>query len=315
MSPVLLLIGLFVVLAVAMVVVGMRAPKREDALEARLAELGAMGRTATLEEIELSLPFSERVIRPILQKLATLIGRMTPSQTLTRTRRYLELAGLSQKIGPAEFVAARYIIAVVLGGLVILLMGRLAGVPMSRKLLLIVVAFALGYYLPGSWLGSKIRRRQHEILKSLPDALDLLTICVEAGLSFDAAMAKVVEKWDNELSRAFARVLQEVQLGKLRREALRDMADTMDIRDVSNFVAALIQADQLGVSIAKVLRIQSDQMRVRRRQRAEELARQAPIKMIIPIVFLIFPALFIILLGPGVLSVIRSGALQAVFGG
>jgi len=314
MSPVLLLLGLAVVLAVAMVIIGMRAPKREDALEARLAELGAMGRTATLEEIELSLPFSERVIRPILQKVAALIGRMTPSQTLARTRRYLELAGLSHKIGPAEFVAARYIIAGVLGGLLILLMGRMA-IPMSRKLLLIVIAFALGYYLPGSWLGSKIRRRQHEILKSLPDALDLLTICVEAGLSFDAAMAKVVEKWDNELSRAFARVLQEIQLGKLRREALRNMADTMDIRDVSNFVAALIQADQLGVSIAKVLRIQSDQMRVRRRQRAEELARQAPIKMIIPIVFLIFPALFIILLGPGVLGVIRSGALRAIFGG
>lgn len=315
MSPVLLLVGLVLVLAVAMVIIGMRAPKREDALEARLAELGAMGRTATLEEIELSLPFSERVIRPILQKVAALIGRMTPSQTLTRTRRYLELAGLSQKIGPAEFVAARYIVAAVLGGLVILLMGRMANIPISRKLLLIVVAFALGYYMPGSWLGSKIRRRQHEILKSLPDALDLLTICVEAGLSFDAAMAKVVEKWDNELSRAFARVLQEIQLGKLRREALRNMADTMDIRDVSNFVAALIQADQLGVSIAKVLRIQSDQMRVRRRQRAEELARQAPIKMLIPIVFLIFPALFIILLGPGVLQVIRSGALRAIFGG
>jgi len=314
MGPLLILIGLVLVLGVAVILVGMRAPKREDALEARLAELGAMGRTATLEEIELSLPFSERVIRPILQSVAALIGRMTPSQTLTRTRRYLELAGLAQKIGPAEFVAARYIIAGVLGGLTILLMGRMA-IPMSRKLLLIVVAFALGYYLPGSWLGSKIRRRQHEILKSLPDALDLLTICVEAGLSFDAAMAQVVEKWDNELSRAFARVLQEIQLGKLRREALRNMADTMDIRDVSNFVAALIQADQLGVSIAKVLRIQSDQMRVRRRQRAEELARQAPIKMIIPIVFLIFPALFIILLGPGVLSIIRSGALRAVFGG
>jgi tight adherence protein C len=314
MGPLLILIGLVLVLGVTVILVGMRAPKREDALEARLAELGAMGRTATLEEIELSLPFSERVIRPILQSVAALIGRMTPSQTLTRTRRYLELAGLAQKIGPAEFVAARYIIAGVLGGLTILLMGRMA-IPMSRKLLLIVVAFALGYYLPGSWLGSKIRRRQHEILKSLPDALDLLTICVEAGLSFDAAMAKVVEKWDNELSRAFARVLQEIQLGKLRREALRNMADTMDIRDVSNFVAALIQADQLGVSIAKVLRIQSDQMRVRRRQRAEELARQAPIKMIIPIVFLIFPALFIILLGPGVLTVIRSGALRAFGGG
>lgn len=314
MSPVWLLLGLVVIIAAALVLIGTRAPRREDALEARLAELGAMGRTATLEEIELSLPFSERVIRPILQRVAAFIGRMTPSQTLTRTRRYLELAGLAQKIGPAEFVAARYILAAVLGGGTILVMGRLA-IPMSQKLLLIGAAFALGYSLPGSWLGSKIRQRQKAIIKSLPDALDLLTICVEAGLSFDAAMAKVAEKWDNELSRAFARVLQEIQLGKLRREALRDMANTMDIADVSNFVAALIQADQLGVSIAKVLRIQSDQMRVRRRQRAEELARQAPVKMIIPIVFLIFPALFIILLGPGVLTVIRGGALRGILGG
>jgi tight adherence protein C len=313
MSPLLLLIGLVLVLGVGVILVGMRAPKQEDALEARLAELGAMGRTATLEEIELSLPFSERVIRPILQKVAALIGRMTPSQTLSRTRRYLELAGLSQKIGPAEFVTTRYILAPLLGGVVFLLLMNF-NVPTTQKLLLIGASLALGYYLPGSWLGSKIRKRQKEIIKSLPDALDLLTICVEAGLSFDAAMAKVVEKWDNELSRAFARVLQEIQLGKLRREALRNMADTMDIRDVSNFVAALIQADQLGVSIAKVLRIQSDQMRVRRRQRAEELARQAPIKMIIPIVFLIFPAMFIILLGPGVLIVLRSGVFRA-FGG
>lgn len=315
MDPLLILVvGLVVVVGMAAVVVGMRAPRREDALEARLAELGAMGRTATLEELELSLPFSERVIRPILQKIGALFNRMTPAQTIARTRRNLELAGLTQKIGPGEFVALRYIMSVVLGGLVILLVGP-SRIPPVQKLLLIPAAFGLGFYLPGSWLGSRIRRRQHEIIRALPDALDLLTICVEAGLSFDAAMAKVAEKWNNELSRAFGRVLYEIQLGKLRREALRNMADTMDIRDVSNFVAAIIQADQLGVSIAKVLRIQSDQMRVRRRQRAEELARQAPIKMIIPIVFLIFPALFIILLGPGVLMIITSGVLRGILGG
>jgi len=152
-------------------------------------------------------------------------------------------------------------------------------------------------------LGSKIRNRQQEVIKSLPDALDLLTICVEAGLGFDMAMSKVAEKWDNELSLAFSRVIQELQLGKLRREALRDMADGMEVPDVSTFVAAIIQADQLGVSIARVLRIQSDQMRMRRRQRAEELARQAPIKMLPAIAFLIFPAIFIVLLGPAVLTV------------
>lgn len=315
MSPVVLILGLGLVLVLlGVVLVGRRAPREQDALEARLAELGAVGRPASLEEIELSLPFSERVLRPMLQKLGAIINRMTPAQTLARTRRNLEIAGLSQKIGPAEFLAVRYILAFVMGGLAILLLGRV-NMPMSRKLLLIPVLFALGYYLPGSWLGSRMRQRQKAIQKALPDALDLLTVCVEAGLSFDAAMAQVVEKWDNELSRIFAKVLQEIQLGKLRREALRDMANSVDVPDVSNFVAALIQADQLGVSIAKVLRIQSEQMRLRRRQRAEEQARQAPIKMIIPIVFLIFPALFIVLLGPGIITIMTSGALRAIFGG
>lgn len=313
MGAILILAGLLVLGVVAILLLGRRAPSGEDALEARLIELGAMGRQATLEELELSLPFTERVIRPMLKTIGAFINRMTPSQTLQRTRRNLELAGLSQKIGPGEFVAVRYILCVLLGGLSLLLLGR-QNLPPMQKFGLIVAAFGLGYYMPGSWLGSRIRRRQHEIIKAFPDALDLLTICVEAGLSFDSAMAKVAEKWDNELSRAFTRVLQEIQLGKLRREALRDMAASMDIRDVSNFVASLIQADQLGVSIAKVLRIQSDQMRLRRRQRAEEQARQAPIKMIIPIVFLIFPALLIVLLGPGILRIIISGALR-VFGG
>ena len=156
--------------------------------------------------------------------------------------------------------------------------------------------------MPVLSLGRKIKSRQENIIKSLPDALDLLTICVEAGLGFDAALGRVAEKWDDALSVAFMRVLQEIQLGKLRREALRDMSDNMDVRDVGTFVAAIIQADQLGVSIAKVLRIQSDQMRVRRRQRAEELARQAGIKMLPAIAFLIFPAIFIVLLGPSVIT-------------
>jgi tight adherence protein C len=125
-------------------------------------------------------------------------------------------------------------------------------------------------------------------------------------------MDKVAEKWDNELSVAFSRVIQEIQMGKLRREAMRDMADRMDVSDVSSFVAAIIQADQLGVSIAKVLRIQSEQMRIRRRQRAEEKAHQAPIKMLFPMAFLIFPAIWVVLLGPAVLVVKNSGVLGAI---
>jgi tight adherence protein C len=150
------------------------------------------------------------------------------------------------------------------------------------------------------------------VVKSLPDALDLLTICVEAGLGFDAAMKKVAEKWDNELARAFQRALREMQLGKIRREALRDMADRMQVPDLDSFVGTVIQSEQLGVSMAKVLRIQSDDMRVKRRQWAQEQATKAPVKMLLPLVFLIFPTILVILLAPAVLMIISSGALSAM---
>lgn len=294
-------IGAVLILGLVLVFVGMRAPAREDSLEERLARLGALDRAPSLEEIELSLPFSERVILPIVQQVARFITRLTPAQTMERTRHKLELAGFPYRIGPSEFLAVRYVLAALLGGAMLMLVGP-ADLPLLQKAVLIPTVALLGFFLPVMWLGSRIRRRQTEIIRSLPDALDLLTICVEAGLGFDAAMAKVAEKWNNELSRAFNRVLQEIQLGKLRREALRAMADSMEVQEVSTFVAAVIQAEQLGVSIAKVLRIQSDEMRVRRRQRAEELARQAPIKIMIPTAFLIFPALFIVLLGPAALT-------------
>jgi tight adherence protein C len=137
----------------------------------------------------------------------------------------------------------------------------------------------------------------------MPDALDLLTICVEAGLGFDAAMAKVSEKWENHLSLGFSRAIREVQLGKTRREALRVMAERMGIAEMTSFVAAVIQSEMLGVSLAKVLRIQSDQMRLKRRQRAEEAAHKAPIKMLIPMALLIFPSIMIILMVPAVFQI------------
>ena len=193
------------------------------------------------------------------------------------------------------------------GVLGILLISLYSDQTISRRVLAILGGLALGYMSPQLWLSSKISKRQEEALKALPDAMDLLTICVEAGLGFDAAMAKVAEKWDNELSKAFARTVQEMQLGKLRREAMRNMAYSMDVPDLTSFVAAIIQADQLGVSIAKVMRIQSEQMRMKRRQRAEEKARQAPVKIMLPLVFFIFPTILIVLLGPAVLQIRDSG--------
>jgi tight adherence protein C len=156
------------------------------------------------------------------------------------------------------------------------------------------------------WLKSKVNSRQKDIRLAMPDALDLLTICVEAGLGFDAAMSKVSEKWENQLSLAFTRAIREIQLGKLRREALKDMADRIGISEMTSFVAAIIQSEQLGVSMSKVLRIQSEQMRMKRRQRAEEEAHKAPVKMIIPMGLLIFPSILIILMTPALLRLSKT---------
>ncbi len=289
-------------LAVVLIVIGLSARDPKESLQARLAEYSAREQAVSLEEIELSLPFSERIIAPIVRGLAEFVRRFTPERTLETTRHKLDLAGNPQGWSPAEFFGVRALATVVLAGLIFILLTITSPEDIGIRILMTVIFAALGFFLPALWLGSKIRSRQNNIVKSLPDALDLLTVCVDAGLGFDQAMKKVAEKWDNELSRAFARTLQEIQLGKLRREAMRDMANRMEVTDVSSFVAAIIQAETLGVSIAKILRIQSDQMRMRRRQRAEEKAHQASIKMIIPMVFLIFPSIWVVLLGPAILQ-------------
>ncbi len=310
MSPVVLIVAMAILGSVVLLFVGVAAPRSSDQVLDRLADYG--GRTLTLEEIELSQPFSQRIVKPILQGIAQLLGRLAPQRNIEGLRHKLELAGRPYGWGPTEFLGIRGLAGILLAIMTFLLL-TLTGQYLPRRFLASAVAGGLGFYvLPTLWLSSRIRTRQTEIVKALPDALDLLTISVEAGLGFDLALSKVAEKWENELSQAFNRVIQEIGMGKLRREALRDMADRMDVSDVSSFVAAIIQADQLGVSIAKVLRIQSEQMRIRRRQRAEEKAHQAPVKMLFPMVFLIFPALFIVLLGPAVLVVMGSGVLGAI---
>ena len=301
-----LIIGLvLVVIAIIVIVVALGSRKPGDSLSARLAEYSTRETPATLEEIELSMPFSERVLTPMVRRASAFMVRFTPEQTLESTRHKLDLAGNPNNWTPSEFFGARVVACVGLGGLIFLVLS-IANVEWLQRIGITVLFAVLGFMLPALWLGQKIRSRKNSVIRSLPDALDLLTICVEAGLGFDQAMQKVAEKWDDDLSRAFGRVLHEIRLGKARREALRDLANRLDVSDMTSFVAAVIQAEQLGVSIAKVLRIQSDQMRVRRRQRAEEKAHQAPVKMLFPMVFLIFPAIWIVLLGPALLQALST---------
>lgn len=300
------LIAGLVVVVVLIVVMIMRSRRPSQSIDERLNELAALGQSITLEEIELSQPFSQRVLAPMVAALSSMAQRFTPAQTIEATHHKLELAGIAHKVKAIQFLGYRIGGALVLGVMALLVVFSVS-FPFGQQLLIVLIAFVLGYLLPGIWLGSKIKKRQDEVTKMLPDALDLLTICVEAGLGFDASMQKVAEKWQNELSLAFSRTVQEMQLGKLRREALRDMANGLDIPDMTSFTAAIIQADQLGVSMARVMRIQSDTMRMKRRQRAEEKARQAPVKMMFPLVFFIFPTILIVLLGPAILKIMDSG--------
>ncbi|MFZ4813498.1 MAG: type II secretion system F family protein [Phototrophicaceae bacterium] len=311
-----MLIGIGIVVAIVVigvfVYIGLRDEGDRDPLQERLAEFGEREVVKSLEEIELSLSFRDRVVLPLLKALADITRRFTPEEQIEETRRKLELAGMSGQIEPSVFFVLRIVAAVVLAIIAFFVFFVFSSTfPAWQATIGLALFTAFGFFLPILYIGSKISRRQNDILKALPDALDLLVICVEAGLGFDAAMGKVYEKWDNELSISFGRVLREIQLGKGRREALKDMSNRMDVPDVTSFVAAIIQADSLGVPMSKILRVQSDQMRTKRRQRAQEKAHQAPVKMMVPMVMLIFPSIWIVLLGPAVLGVMTSGALDA----
>ncbi|MBN2047676.1 MAG: type II secretion system F family protein [Anaerolineaceae bacterium] len=315
-----LIIGLVVLGALViggsifLIIIGRRNPSDldDEAMQERLNEFLASGENITLEELEMSQPLVERVIYPMARKLGEFAMRFTPQNVLESTKTKIEHSGMGGSIDPTMLLAARFIASLFLGGFFafIFSIGSLS-LPVLMKLVLIAFGAILGFYLPNLLLQSRINRRQKNILRALPDALDLLTICVEAGLGFDAAMAKVSEKWQTDLSLEFARVNREIQLGKTRRDALRDMATRLGVAELTSFVAAVIQSEQLGVSLAKVLRIQADQMRIRRRQYAEQEAHKAPLKMLIPMILLIFPALLLVLLIPAAFQLLNSAVMGA----
>ena len=314
MTALVIFIVLLLVGAVVLVLIGLRNPqgKNDNFILERLEEFSQAGEDVDLEKLEMAQPFVERVIYPIARKLGEITVKFTPQNWLNTISRKLEMGGNPGKVDPSVFLVLQFVSAIGLGGGAYLLMTLLgSSTPQGQKFLFTVVATLAGFFVPQFSLSRAVTKRQKSIRRALPDALDLLTICVEAGLGFDAAMAKVVEKWNSQLSNAFNRVLQEVQLGKLRREALRAMADNIGVSEMTSFVAAVIQSEQLGVSMARVLRIQADQMRVRRRQIAEEEAHKAPIKMLLPMAFIIFPSLLIVLLAPALFQVMESG----IFGG
>ncbi len=276
-----------------------------DMVQERLQAYGGGGdRPLTEDEIILQKPFSERFLRPFIENLGKRLGQRTPEKARAELQNQLNLAGRPGNLSPSDFTAIRYVAGIVLFGLGLLL-GALFGNP-SLIAIFAGVGFAIGFFGPILWLRQEVDKRRKEIQKALPDALDLLTIAVEAGLGFDAALARVTDKFRNALSDELATVLSEVRLGRPRLEALDDMGRRTGVEDLHNFVQAVIQSEQMGVGVARILRIQSDEMRRKRRQRAQELAAQASLKMLLPMVGCIFPTLWIVLLGPAILIVMAA---------
>jgi len=252
-----------------------------------------------MDQERLQGSFFSRALLPSLRNILGKVGRVTPSGNLERLQRDLMLAGNPGNLSLLDFMGIKMVAALALGaGVFLVLMGRqIATMP---ALLFSLVGGMIGLYLPNFWMRSKKKARQKAVRCALPDALDMLSICVDAGLGFEAALSKVAERWHNELTDQFKRAVAEIRMGVRRADALRHMVDRTEVAEVASFVAVLVQADKLGVGITNVLHTQSDDARRKRRQRAEEEGRKAPIKMLVPLVIFIFPAMFVVILGPAV---------------
>lgn len=302
-------------LGILLVFIGLYLPRTgRDVVAERLATF--THRPKSLEELELQQPFSERVLRPMIRQLADVMNRASASRSGKKKKaqesgveviqRKLALAGNPYNWTPSDYLGIKGFAGLVLSGSLFFLMTL--GGQSTLALVLGGVGGAIGWFGPDLLLYSRTQARQKMIQKALPDALDLLVISVEAGLGFDAALQRMVEKRDDALTREFARVLAEQRVGRSRREALKDMVARTQVADLNNFVGAILQAEQLGVSVTKVLAIQADQMRTIRRQRAEEQAAQLQLKILFPLAMFIFPALCVVIMGPVWPTVAKSGA-------
>jgi len=255
----------------------------------------------TAREEQLAKPFAERAIGPVIIRLGNLLRRLTPAGYLEKTQQKLDYAGGPGTLDAPAFAVIKLLttIAGVFSAFFLVKFGADA----MQQIALFGLPIALGFFGPNAWLQRKIDDRRTEMLRALPDILDLLVISVEAGLGFDAALARVVATVPGPLSEEFFRTLQETRVGVSRRDALRHLLDRTDLEELRSFVLAMIQAEAFGVTISRVLRVQADEMRVKRRQRAQEKAFAAPVKLVFPLVFCIFPSLFIVLLGPAAIQI------------
>jgi tight adherence protein C len=300
------LIGTFFTVFMVGLLVEMVLSSRRHYVSVLQTQVGDMPETlANLRDEQLRKSALERLVLPAAGKLIRSIVRHTPLDLYGRTSRLIVLAGNPPGLKAERVVAFKVVFAIV--GLVCgIAIGSVLPVPGSVKIAATVLFAFMGYTIPSAAVSAKASKRQKEIRKALSDTMDLLTISVEAGLGFDAALAQVVKNVEGPLSQEIARTLQEMQIGVHRMEALRNLSDRTDVEELDGFVLSMIQADKYGVGVANVLRGQSKELRQKRRQRAEETAQKVPLKLLFPTIFMVLPALFIVILGPGAIKVYET---------
>lgn len=304
--PIIVAIGVFV--SIALLILGLTLRSERDTVRERIRQQ-AQTQTTTLPlsavEQELTKPLAERVFRPFLHRLARIAERLTPRGSAENVDGKLNAAGRPWHINAREFIGLRVLSIIVFSVPTFVILRSMGGSILIRMAAAGLCVF-VGVMLPDFMLARAAGERKAQIRRRLPDTLDLLMVSVEAGLGLDAAIQKVTEKLHGPLADEMRQALREMRLGKQRMEALRSMAQRAEVGELSMFVAAVYQADQLGVSISRVLKTQSQSLRSQRTQRAREVAAKLPIKMLFPLIFFIFPALFVVILAPGAIQAAKA---------
>lgn len=302
----LFVLGISMVLLAIVLVGSALSSTTESGVTRSLAVLEAMTNAPKELTSDLDRSFSDRVLDPLQKRALGLGRRLSGADTPDRIRRKLDLAG-----NPHGWTVDRVVSGKVIGAVAGLVFGLVFGLMLDgtgTRIILAIGGLVVGFFGPNLYLFQKIHERSEHLLRDLPDAIDLLTISVESGLGFDAAVQQVARNTDGPLAEEFSRVLREMQIGQGRAVALRALGERTNVADVRSFVGAMVQADSFGIPVAQVLRVQSSEMRVKRRQRAEEKAQQVPVKITVPLIFCILPTLFIAVMGPAVLSIMDSFA-------
>lgn len=295
---------IFAAFTLALSLIGVTSAERRGVARSIGAIQALDAAPSALKEAELERPFAERVIGPLGDRFVDLGRKLVRADTATKLQYRLDVAGNPPGWGVSRLIGLKMVGLFGLGFGSFFYLAAV-GMPLIRLVIIAALLAAFGYVLPNVLLYNAGEKRSKLMRNSMPDAIDLLTVSVEAGLGFDAAVSRVALNTTGPLSQEFARLLQEMQLGIGRTDAMRAMSERSSIQDLKSFCMAMVQADSLGIPIGKVLRIQSSEMRVKRRQRAEEKAQQVPVKIMIPLILFILPCLFIIVMGPAAMSMVE----------